>query len=149
MDSVDEMGKPYGEMSDRLVDRLLLRYLLRVNGTQHRHVILAHLIADYGFSEPLDEPRHCIGIPFLVYEPGDGALGQQFLRYLLDFFECSVTIVGSGRCDHESGRVPGQTFASIRLLGVSINRRGSDVLFEPLQLGNKILDLLLDILRML
>jgi hypothetical protein len=55
---------------------------------------------------------------------------------------------GSGRCNHGSGRVPGQPFASIRLLGVPIDCC-SDVLFEPIQLGYKVLDLLLDVLRML
>jgi hypothetical protein len=50
---------------------------------------------------------------------------------------------------HESIRVLGQPCASIRLLGVSIDRGGGDVPFESIQLGDKILDLLLDIFRML
>ena len=110
---------------------------------------LTRLIADDGFSKPLDKSCHCVGILSLVHEPSDGALGQQFLGYLLDFFECSVAIVGSGRCDHGLVRVPGQPPTSIRLLGVSIYRGGGDVLFEPVQLRNKILDLLPDIFRML
>ena len=45
--------------------------------------------------------------------------------------------------------VPGQPSPPFRLLGVSINRCHDDVLFEPIQLGYKILNLLLDIFGVL
>src|SRR6266478_310941 len=44
---------------------------------------------------------------------------------------------------------PGQLRPSPRLLGVSINRCCSDVLFEPVQLGFKTPDLLLDVFEFL
>ena len=45
--------------------------------------------------------------------------------------------------------VPSQPSASIRLLGVSIDRCRRYVPFEPVQLGYEILDLLLDVFGML
>ena len=87
--------------------------------------------------------------PPLVYEASDGALCQQFLREFFDFFECAVTVVGNGKHCHQSVRVPCQSSASIRLLGVSVDRCHGNVLFEPLQLGYEIFDLLLDVLGML
>ena len=57
--------------------------------------------------------------------------------------------LGTVGAKHQLVRVPGQPAAPIRLLGVSIDRGGGDVLFEPIQLGYEILDLLLDVFRML
>jgi len=45
--------------------------------------------------------------------------------------------------------VRSQPLASIRLLGVSIDRCRDDVLLEPIQLGQELPDLLLDILELL
>jgi hypothetical protein len=59
------------------------------------------------------------------------------------------TTVGSGHNCRRSAHVPGQLPASIRLLGVFVNGRSGDVLFEPVQLRYKFLDLLLDIFKFL
>ena len=45
--------------------------------------------------------------------------------------------------------LPCQFFASSRFLRVPFNRRSSDVLFEPIQLGLKIFELLFDIFGVL
>jgi len=45
--------------------------------------------------------------------------------------------------------VPDQLCASPRFIRISINRRGCNVLFEPVQLGFKIFKLLFDIPRVL
>jgi len=133
-----------------MVDSLLLRYLgLPVGNARHRDTIITHLIADDDFSKPLDEFCHNFGVFPLVCEPGGGALCQHFLGQLFYLFERSATIVGGGHCCQKSMHVLSQPIASGCLLGVSINRCSSDVLLEPIQLGYKFLDLLLDIFELL
>ena len=111
--------------------------------------MITHLITDSGLSEPLDESCHHFGILPLVCEPSNDVLFQQFLGQFFDFFKCAATIVGGGPDCDKWVHVPGQPFTSICLLGVPIDRCRGDVLFEPIQLGYQILDLLLDVFRML
>ena len=54
-----------------------------------------------------------------------------------------------GRTGRAPASVPGQLCPSLRLLRVSINRCGGDGLFEPVQLGLKIFDPLLNVFEFL
>jgi len=111
--------------------------------------MIGHLVADDCLSKPLDKPCHDLGVLSLVREPSYGTLCQQFLGYFFDFLECAATRVRSGRSCNQSTNVRSQPLASIRLLGVSIGRCRGDVLPEPIQLGQELLNLLLDIFKFL
>jgi len=112
----------YCEMSDLMVDRLLLRYLLPCQRCSTQDAMVTHLITDDCLPKPLDESCHDFRILPLVCETSDGTLCQQFLGQLFNLFERATTKVGSGRCCRRSVRVPGQPTSPFRLFRVSIYR---------------------------
>ena len=74
----DNMKKPYSEISDSVVDRLLLRYLLfHVNRTRHNDPVPAHLVVGDRFLKSFDKLHHLFGIPALIYEPSHTTLCEQ------------------------------------------------------------------------
>ena len=100
-------------------------------------------------SKSFNESHHLSGIPRLVHESSRRAFCQQFLRSLLNLFQCAVKTVGKSGRGEQSASVPGQLGPSLRLLRIFINRCRTDVLFEPVKLGSKTFDLLLDVFKFL
>ena len=151
--STKDRGKleaPYSEAGDLVVDRLLLRYLsTRISHARCDKIVLAYLIVGYDLTKSFDQFHNLSGITPLIYEPGNLPFCQQFLRPLLDLFQCATKTVDKGRRGGRSANVPGQLFASPGLLGISVDSCRGDVLLEPVQLGPKILDLILDVFELL
>ena len=146
----DESEIYYSEVGDLIIDHLLLRHLSScVSYTCSNQIGLTHLIASNSLSEPFDESRNLSGIAPLIYEPSCCTFFQQFLRSLLNLFQCATKTVNKCLCDERSASVPGQLFASYYLLRVSIDSCRGEGLFEPVQLRFKILNLLLDIFKLL
>ena len=112
-------------------------------------MVLSHLIVCNSLSKPFDEPCNLSGIGPLIYEPSHRTLRQQLLRSLLDLFQCAAKTVNKVLCGERSANVPGQLFASRCLFRVSIDSCRSDVPFEPVQQGFEILNLLVDIFKLL
>ena len=79
-------GSPYNEISDLVVDRLLLRYLSSSVSrcTRCDSPIPAHLIVTDSLSKSIDEFRHLFGVLSLVQQPSCGALSQQCSRSIFD-----------------------------------------------------------------
>ena len=100
-------------------------------------------------SKSFDELRDFSGISVLVYEPGLSTLCQNFLRTLLDFLQRAARDVGEDERGEKSVNVPGQLFASLCLLRVSVDHCRGNVLFESLQLRFEVFDILLHIIGML
>ena len=117
--------------------------------TRHNKPVPTHLIVGNSLSESFDELRDLSGISALVYEPGLSALCQHFLRTLLDFIQRAAKEIGEDERGEKSANVPGQLFASLCLLRVSVDHCRGNVLFKPLQLGLKVFDILLNIIEML
>ena len=117
--------------------------------TRRNELVPAHLIVGNSLSKSFNEPHDLSGIPALIYEPGLSATFQHFLRTLLDFLQCATRDVDKEGGDKQSASVPGQLFASLRLLRVSVDRRRSNGLLEPVQLGSKVFDILLNIVAVL
>ena len=151
--SVKDRDRPkntHGEIGDSVVDRLLLRYLSsHVSRTRHNEADLTHLVIGNSLSKSFDESRHLSGIPRLIHELSRRAFRQQFLRSLLNLFQCAVKTVSKGGQGEQSASVPGQLCPSPRLLRIFINRCRTNVLFEPAKLGSKTFDLLLDVFKFL
>ena len=96
-----------------------------------------------------DEFRHLRGILCLIHEPSWCAFCQQFLRSLLNFFQCPAKTVGEGGWSEQFVNTPGQFCASSCLFGVFINRRCGDVLLEPIEPGFETFDAFLDVFEFL
>ena len=146
----DKSEDHYSEVGDLVIDRLLLRYLSsRVSHTRWNQTGFAYLVASDSLSKPFDESRNLSGIAPLIYEPSCRSFLRQFLRSLLDLFQCAVDTLNTGLCGEQSESVPGQLFASSCLLRVAIDSCRGNGLSKPIQLGFEILDLLLDIFEFL
>ena len=120
-----------------------------MNITQHNILEPAHLIVDDSLFNLFNESRHLFGISTLVHKPNRGVLIQQFLRLPLDLSQCAVRSVGMGGWDEQPTNTPDQPFTPPCFLRVLVDRCCGDILFEPLQLGPKILNALLDIFKLL
>ena len=70
-------------------------------------------------------------------------------RFSISASALKSPFTGAGRTNERLINVPGQFPPSLRLLRVSINRCRSDNLFEPVELGLKIFDPLLDVFEFL
>ena len=143
----DKPENPHSDVGDLVIDRLLLRYLsFCVSHTGRSKIVLAHLIVDYSFMKPFDESRDFSGI---IYKPSNFSFFQQLLGSLLDLSQHAAKTFGKGGCGEQSANAPGQLFASPGLLRMSIDGCCGDVLFESIQLGFKILNLVLDVFELL
>ena len=144
-----KLGNPYSKVGDLVVDRLLLRYLSpHISHARCNKIVLTYLIVGYSLTESFDQFHNLSGIIPLIYEPGNLPFCQQFLGSLLDIFQCATKTVDKGGRGGQSANVPGQLFASVGLLGVSVNSR-REFFPESVQLGPKILDLVLDVFELL
>ena len=145
-----KLEAPYSKAGDLVVDCLLLRYLSsRISHSYCGTTVLAYLVVGYGLTKSFDEFRNLSGIPSLIYEPSNLPLFPQSLGLLPNLFQCTTKTVDKGGRGEQSANVPGQLFASPGLLGVSVDSCRCDFLLEPVQLGSKILDLVLDIFELL
>ena len=76
----DKSENPHSEVSDSVVDRLLLRYLFSyVSSIRRNETALAHLIMGDSLSKSFDKPRYLSRIPRFIHESSYGAFGQQFM----------------------------------------------------------------------
>ena len=129
---------------------MLLRYLSsHVSRTRRNETDLTHLVMGNSLSKSFNESRHLSGIPRLIHESSRRAFCQQFLRSLLNLFQCAVKAVGKSGQGEQSASVPGQLSPSPRLLRISINRCCGNVLFELVKLGFETFNLLLDVFKFL
>ena len=120
-----------------------------VSRTRHKEADLTHLIMGNSLSKSFNESRHLSGIPRLIHESSCRPFCQQFLRSLLNLFQCAVKTVGKGGQGEQSASIPSQLCPSLRLLRIFINRCRGNVLFEPVKLGSKTFNLLLDVFKFL
>ena len=112
-------------------------------------MLLSHLVMGDGLLKSLDESHHLSGIHRLVHEPSRLSFCQHLLRSLLDFFQYAVRVVSEGEQGGQLASAPGQLCSSSRLLGVSINRSCGNVQFEPVELGSKTFNLVLNVFEFL
>jgi len=107
-------------------------------------MVLAHSIVGNSFLKLFDKSCHISEIPPFIHKLSCPALFQQFLRSLLDLSQCAAKIVGKDRQGKQLISVPDQLCLSPDLPRVLVNRCRGSVVFEPVQLGLEIFDLVLD-----
>ena len=107
-------------------------------------MVLAHLILGNSFLKLFDESCHPSRIRPFIHKLSCPAPFQQFLRSLLDLPQCAAKIVGKDRQGKQLISAPDQLCLSPGLPRVLVNRCRGSVVFEPVQLGLEIFDLVLD-----
>ena len=120
-----------------------------VSRTRHKEADLTHLVMGNSLSKSFNESRHLSGILRLIHESSRRPFCQQFLRSLLNLFQCAVKTVSKSGQGEQLASVPGQLCPSLRLLRIFINRCRTNVLFEPVKLGSKTFNLVLDVFKFL
>lgn len=127
----------YSEVGDSAVDHLLLRYLCScVSHARCNKIVFAHLIMGRSITKPFSQPP--LNHPSsLRTEP------PCLLSVIPAIFQRVAKTFDKGEGGEQPASVLGQLFVSPRLLRVSVGGCRGGVLFEPVQLGFEIPDLLL------
>ena len=136
----DKPESPYSKVDNSVVYGPQLRCLsFGVSYARRNQKVPTHLIVGNSFLKLFNEFHHLSGIPRLAFFP-------QLSRSLLDLFQCPVKIIGKGGQVKQSVSVPGQLHVSLHLLEIrAIDRcRGKDLL-EPVEVGCKLFNILLDV----